>query len=130
MAKQQKLFQNLKSIAGLALIGLGTFLLYNHLAEAAAQLSRLLGISAGAANTLGVLIAVGLAASHALPAYFFDHQQSLRDLYHILISFWPMLVVIGGTVFLRDSRIGETKEPCKRIAAHHVDFAVPGSTCK
>jgi|HubBroStandDraft_1064217.scaffolds.fasta_scaffold52540_1 hypothetical protein len=130
MAKQQKLFRNLKSIAGLALIGLGTFLLYNHLAEAAAQLSRLLGISAGAANTLGVLIAVGLAASHALHAYFFDHQQFLRDLYHILISFWPVLVVIGGTVFLRHSQIGETKEPCQKIAAHPVDFAVPGSTCK
>jgi|ERR1700693_1314947 hypothetical protein len=130
MAKQQKLFQNLKSTAGLALIGLGTFILYNNLAGAAAQLSRLLGISAGAANTLGVLIAVGLAASHALQAYFFDHQRFLRDLYHILISFWPMLVVIGGTVFLRDNRIGGTKEPCKRIAQHHVDFAVPGSTCK
>jgi hypothetical protein len=129
MAKQQKLFENFKSIAGLALISLGVFILYNNLAEAAAKLNRLLGISSDAANTVGVLIAVGLAASRALQAYLFNHQQFLRGFYHILISFWPVLVVIGGTAFLRDGRRGEIKGLRKKIAAR-VEFAVPRSTRK
>ena len=80
MAGQHTLFQPLKLMAGTALIGLGVFLLLGNLSAAAAQLSHLLGISAAAAKTLGVLTAVGLAAPHALPVYLFDHQAFLRSL--------------------------------------------------
>jgi hypothetical protein len=129
MAKRRTIFQNFKSIAGSALIGFGGFILYNNLAEAAVQLSRVLGISVEAANTLGVPIAVGLAVSHVFQAYLFNHHQFLRGLYHILISLWPVLVLTGGTVFLRDDRTNEAKEPAKKPGAR-VDFAQAHSTRK
>lgn len=110
MAGQHTLFQPLKLMAGTALIGLGVFLLLGNLSAAAAQLSHLLGISAAAAKTLGVLTAVGLAAPHALPVYLFDHQAFLRSLCQISISFWPLLVVMAGTILLRDRLTGEVKE--------------------
>ena len=129
MARQHPVFQNRKSILGVALVGLGLFILLRNIAEATTMV-RFIRIAQEEADALGMLTAATSVIQKALQAYFFDHQQFLRDLYHILISFWPVLVVIGGTVFLRHSQIGETKEPCQKIAAHPVDFAVPGSTCK
>jgi hypothetical protein len=114
MATQHTRFQNLKLIAGTALIGLGIFIQSENLTRAAAQVSRLLGISADRTQTLGVLIAVGLAASHALQVYLFDHQEFLRSPYQISLSFWPLLAVIAGAVLLRDGFTEEVEELQKR----------------
>jgi hypothetical protein len=102
MATRHTRFQNLKLVAGTALIGLGLFIQANNLTRTAAQVSHLLGISASRTQTLGVLVALGLAASHALQAYFFDRQEFLRSLYQISLSFWPLLAVIAGAVLLRN----------------------------
>ncbi|HXN98809.1 MAG TPA: hypothetical protein VN881_07015 [Candidatus Acidoferrales bacterium] len=107
MATQNTLSKNLKLITGAALIGFGVFIQSEHLTEAAVHVTRLLGISAEGAQTFGVLVAVGLAASHTLQAYLFDHQDFLRSLYQIPLLFWPLLAVIAGTVLLRN---GFTKE--------------------
>jgi hypothetical protein len=114
MAKQHTQFRNLKLIAGTALVGLGVFIQSENLSQAAAQVSHLLGISAGGTQTLGVLVAVGLAASHALQAYLFDHQEFLRSLYQISLSFWPLLAVIAGAVLLRNGFAEEVEELQKR----------------
>ena len=98
MARQYAHFENLKSIVGTALIGLGLFVVYGNLADAAARLGRFAGVSADANQTLGELTAVGLAASQALQTYLFDRAGFLRGLCKILISFWPLLLVIAGTV--------------------------------
>jgi len=114
MAKQHTRFQNLKLIAGTALIGVGVFIQSENLTQAAARASHLLGISAQDTQTLGVLLAVGLAASHALQAYLFDHQEFLRRLHQISLSFWPLLAVIAGAVLLRDGSTEEVEEPQKQ----------------
>jgi hypothetical protein len=129
MAGQHTLFQNLKSIAGVALIGLGVFILFGSRTDAAAQLSSLNGITTEGAQTFGVLTDVGLAASHALQAYIFGRQEFLRGLYQILISFWPLLLVIAGTVFLRDGAADEVKE-LQRKNTGHVDLTARRSTSK
>jgi hypothetical protein len=110
MARQHTIFQNLKSIAGAALVGFGAFILFGNLAETAAQLSHLPGTTADEAETLGVLVSAGLAASDALQAYLFDHQEFVRGLHRILISFWPHLLFIAGSVLLRDGFTDELKE--------------------
>lgn len=115
MARQHSLIQNLKSIAGVGFIGLGVFILFGNLTDAAAQLSYLLGIAAEGAKTLGVLNTVGLAASHALQAYLFAHKEFLRGLYRILISFWPPLLVIAGTALLPHGFTDEVKKLPKKI---------------
>ena len=107
MATQNARFQNLKSTAGAALIGVGVFIQSEKLTEAAAQVGHLLGISAEGTQPLGVLVAVGLAASHTLQTYLFDYHEFVRSLYQIPLLFWPLLAVITGTVLLRN---GLTKE--------------------
>jgi len=114
MAKQHTRFQNLKLIAGTALIGFGVFIQSENLTKAAAQVSRLLGVSADGTQTFGVLVTLGLAASHALQAYLFDHQEFLRSLYRISLSFWPLLAVIAGAVLLSDGFTEEVEALQKR----------------
>src|ERR1700693_4579926 len=98
MAGQHTFFQNLKLIAGTALIGLGLFILFGNLTHATAQLSRHAGISAEATRTFGELTAVGLAALQVWRSYLFDRQELLRGLREILISSWPLLLVIAGAI--------------------------------
>jgi hypothetical protein len=112
MAAQNTRFQNLKLIAGAALIGFGVFIQSENLPEVAARVTRLLGISAEGTQTFGVLVAVGLAASHTLQAYLFDHREFLRSLYRIPLLFWPLLAVVAGTVLLRN---GFTEEVEKNL---------------
>jgi hypothetical protein len=98
MARQHALFENLKSIVGTALIGLGLFVVYGNLVDATARLSRFTGISAGTTQTFGEVTAVGLAALQVWQSYLFDRQELLRVLWWILISFWPLSLVIAGAV--------------------------------
>jgi hypothetical protein len=113
MARERRNFKNLKSMTGAALFGLGVLILSRNLAEANARLSDLLGISAEAVGMLGVLIAVGLAASHVLQACLFDRQEVLRALTWILLAFWPMLLVFAGTALLNNGSTAKVEEPPK-----------------
>jgi hypothetical protein len=73
------------------------FLLYQHLAGAGAWLSHALG--ANRSEALGLLPTVILAVSqHAA------HPQHLPPdfVQHMLLSFWPLLLVVAGTVLSRD----------------------------
>jgi hypothetical protein len=130
MARRNTLFQNPKSIAGATFIGLGVFILFGNLTVAASQLSRLLGITADEADTLGVLTAGSLAATRSLQAYLFDHTEFLRGLYLILLSFWPLVLVIVGTIVLRAAFRGEAKELPRKMIIGRVDFTAPRSTLK
>jgi hypothetical protein len=112
MATQPTRFQNLKLIAGSALVGIGVFIQSENLTEAVAQVTHLLGISAEGNQTPAVLVTVGLAASHTLQAYLFDHQEFLRSLYQIPLLFWPLLAVIAGTALLRNGFTKEVEKKC------------------
>ncbi len=109
MARRYRLLRDLKSIVGAALIGLGLFVLCGNLADAAARLSRLAGVSADASRTFGEMIAVVLAASHVVQSYLFDRGEFLRGLCRILISFWPLLLVIAGMFLTGTSSRAESK---------------------
>jgi hypothetical protein len=102
MARQQTAFRSSKSIAGAALVGLGIFILYENLAEGVARLSHVLG--ANGSEALGVLPAVILAVARVLQAYTADHQRFLQGiLEHMLVSSWPLLLVMVGTILSRDA---------------------------
>ena len=89
-----------KSIAGAALIGLGTIVFYEHLHQAAIQLSYLLSVIPRGA--LGVLPTVILVVSRVLQAYGANRPRSPQGcLLHMLASSWPLLLVIVGTVLSR-----------------------------
>lgn len=98
MARQSRRFWDLKSVAGMGLIGLGLFILCGNLTDAADRVSRVVGISADATQTIGGLMAVGLAASQIWRSYLFDRRELLLGVCKILVSFWPLLLVIAGMV--------------------------------
>jgi hypothetical protein len=99
MARQHTPSENLRSIAGAALVWLGLHILFGNLDRAAFQLRDLIGTGAGA--TLGVLPSVVLVASHAVHAYALDRQAFLLALLRVLVSFWPLLLVIAGIMLLQ-----------------------------
>jgi len=110
---QQTLVGCAKSIAGIALIGLGIFVLYENLRQAATQLIHLLGVIPGEA--LGVLPTVILAASRVLQAYGADRSRSLQGcVLHMLASSWPLLLVIVGTLFSWDCFGDDVNAPPKK----------------
>ena len=94
-------FERAKSIAGAALVAVGTFIFYEHVYRAAAGLGHVPGISGGA---LGIAPAMIFAASRVVRASAAD-QQFLRNLVEqVLISSWPLALVTVGALFSRDRR--------------------------
>jgi hypothetical protein len=78
------------------------FILYENLAGAVAGLGHILGTNSFEA--LGVLPAFILTVSQVLPAHAANHQHLLQlSLQHILVSSWPLLLVMVGTVLSRDT---------------------------
>lgn len=100
MAGQHRTSGSLKSIAGGALVGLGLHIWFGNLHGVASQLTHLLGTSSGKA--LGLAPSVILAAAQAGRVYASDHQGFFVEVARMLISFWPLLLVIVGAGLLRD----------------------------
>ena len=96
MAREWRVFRNLRSVVGMGLIGFGIFMLGGNLSDACGQLSRLVGISADATRTFGELTVVGLGAAQVWRSYVFDRRELALGVCEILISFWPVLLVIAG----------------------------------
>jgi hypothetical protein len=115
-----------KSIAGAALIALGTLIFCENLNRAATQLSHLLG----AIPRIGILPAVILAAPRVLQAYAADHHLLLVGLLrHMLLLCWPLLLVIAGTVLSPDV-FRDDVNPLRRKNCGLVDLAARRSTLK
>lgn len=86
-----------RSIVGAILVGLGLFLLFGHVLGVADRVSRVLDQNCG--GSLDVGSSIMLAAS-----------ISTHQLAHAAIAFlWPLLVVIAGTILLKDS---PTQQAC------------------
>jgi hypothetical protein len=100
MTRQRKTSESITAIAGGALVGLGVHIVSGNLDAAAAQLRHLLGNTAG--DALGVLPSVVLASSQAAQLYALDHHGFLQCFLRMLLSFWPLLLVVIGTVLLWD----------------------------
>ena len=100
MTRQHKTSESITAIAGGALVGLGLHILSGNLDTAGGQLRHLLGNTGG--DALGVLPSVVLAASQPAQVYALDHHGFLQCFLRMLLSFWPLLLVVVGTVLLWD----------------------------
>jgi hypothetical protein len=100
MTRQDKTSESITVIAGGALVGLGLHILSGNLNTAADQLRHQLGNTVG--DALGLLPSVVLASSQAAEAYALDHHGFLQCFLRMLVSFWPLFLVVVGTVLLRD----------------------------
>lgn len=101
MADRRATSQSLKSIAGASFIALGLVILLTNLDGVVASLSNCGGIYTHEA--MGILPALGLAALHAAQSYAFGHAGFLSSLLQILVSFWPVILIVAGALLLRDA---------------------------
>jgi hypothetical protein len=101
MATEQTAFRSSKSIAGAVLAVLGMFPLYENVAGTVARLSHLF---ANGSQALGAFPTFVLGVSQAVHTFGFDHQRPSQGLFQqLLVSSWPLLLVIVGTVLSTDS---------------------------
>lgn len=96
---RQTVTQTMKSIAGVVLLALGFLLLFTNLDALGASLTD--GIGHRSPEGMQAVLAVGLAAIHAAQSYAFEHTQFVSGVRQFLVSFWPLTLVIVGTLFLR-----------------------------
>ena len=113
MTTQHRFSGRLRSIFGGALVGLGLRILFGNLDRDAAHLRHLLGST----QAFGVLPSVVLASSEAAKAYALDHHSFGLGLLRLLVSFWPLILVVAGTVFLREA-VGEKVKALPKPARH------------
>jgi hypothetical protein len=132
---RQTFFGSPKSIAGVALVGLGITVLYQNLDGATTQLSQLICTTRGEA--LGVLPSVVLVSARVMQAYAFDHRRFLEGFFQQLwVLFWPLLLVVVGTVLSRDGfkdqleALARPNQYFQKKDTGGVDLAAPRSTCK
>jgi hypothetical protein len=116
-----------RSIVGAALLLLGTFLCYAHLSHAAALWSHVfVGSPSGASGGFPDVI---LAAWRVYPI---DQKRFLHIfLRHLLISSWPLLLVLAGTALSREPFFVQEASslPEKKICGS-VDLTARRSTSK
>jgi hypothetical protein len=113
MAARQASLQSLKSIAGASLLALGLVILFANLDGVVACLNSFVGISAH--ETLGILPRLGLAGLHAVQAYTFNHDLFLSGLRQMLVSFWPLSLVVIGIGLLRNAFGGRHTKCTARV---------------
>ena len=101
MTRQARISESLSSVAGGALVTLGLHILFGNLDRAADPLRHVLGATAG--QTLGGIPCVVLTASQAVRTYFFGQQSFMQGVLRMLVPFWPLLLVIPGTILLRNA---------------------------
>jgi hypothetical protein len=110
MARRRTTIRSSQSIAGAALVGVGMFVLYENLAGAIAWLIHVRN------DALGVVPAMILGVSQSMQAHATDPQRFLQSfLRHMLVSFWPLLLVIIGTALSRDTVADNSTNIPKKI---------------
>lgn len=99
--KMQKSSKSLRAVAGAVLFSFGLTLLTANLDAVAAQVSTWFSSTPG--GSLGTAIEVGLASLRAVEAYFFDPSAFQAGFVSILVSLWPLILVIIGAILLHDA---------------------------
>ena len=100
MATRQSPQKSLHAVAGALLTSLGLLLLFANLDEVAARMSNSFSSTAGA---LGTAIELGLAGIRAVQTYFFDQPAFQAGVHWILVSLWPLILVIIGATLLQNA---------------------------
>jgi ascorbate-specific PTS system EIIC-type component UlaA len=101
--------KNLHAVAGALLFSFGLTLLAANLNKVAVQVSGWFGATP---RSLGAAIEIGLASLRAVQAYFFDQSAFQAGFLSILVSLWPLILVIIGAILLHDAtgiRFANTK---------------------
>ena len=100
MAKRERTSKSLHAVAGALLFSFGLAWLTANLKELAAQASTSFSSEPGSP---GAAVELVLAALRTVHAYFFDQATFQAGLHSILVSFWPVILVIIGATLLQNA---------------------------
>ena len=100
MAKSLTSSKTIHTVAGALLFSFGLTLLAANMDAVAVQASTWFSSTPG---TLGPAIEIGLAGLRAVEAYFFDPSAFQAGFLSILLSLWPLILVIIGAILLHDA---------------------------
>jgi hypothetical protein len=128
MARQQISSESLRSIAGAVLVGLGLHILFTNLDKVATHSRQIFGTGADAA--FGLLPGVVLSVSHAARAYASNHQGFLLGIVRMLVSFWPALLVVFGTILLWDFTDKAKVLPTRGQCFQEITFKNKNNRCR
>ncbi len=98
MAKMQAWLARVKAIAGAILLPVGLLLFAANWDAVSARIHSSFPLPAG---SLGTVLEFSLAALRATQLYFFDPSKFQSGLRQILVSFWPLILVIIGAGLLQ-----------------------------
>ena len=96
--KSQLANNSLISILGAGILALGFVLLMVNLDVLSSHLNKHIG---PAADDFGIIASIGLAGLHALHTYAVDQAGFLSSVWQLLVSFWPLLLIMTGAILLR-----------------------------
>jgi len=98
MAKWQTTSNSFHAVTGALLFSFGLAWLTANLKELATQASTSFSSQS---SSLGAAVELVLAALRAVHTYFFDQATFQAGLHSILVSFWPVILVIIGATLLQ-----------------------------
>ena len=99
MGTRQNGTRRLYSVLGIVLLGVGLTILLAQLDTAASHLAERVGINSGEMG--GTLPAAILTTVRAAQALAFDRANVLSAVREVLLSCWPVILVIVGAALLR-----------------------------
>ena len=106
MTAGQREFRRFFPLIGLILLAGGLTVLFAQIPPIATQVWGRVGADADELG--GFVPAAILAVNHAAQAWAFDRANLLSALADMLLSCWPVILVIGGVVLLRNAFRGMT----------------------
>ncbi len=120
MAKKQASLARVKAIAGAILLPVGMLLFAANWDAVSARIHSSFPLPAG---SLGAILEFSLAALRVTQVYLFDPSKFQSGLWQILVSFWPLILVIVGALLLQVAFSGRFAartlgESSKREIAH------------
>ena len=100
MTQERKSSLDLKKLLGTTLLPLGLSLLFVNVEANLAATGSALSLSGSETDFLPSL---ALSLFRVVQAYFFDHPRFLHGLGQILLSCWPIILILSGIVFLQNA---------------------------
>lgn len=97
MAKKRTSMKSLNAISGAIFVSVGLLLLFANLDQVAAQGRNPF---TAPAPSFGVILDLGLAGLRAVQAYLFEPSSFQAGLHQILVSCWPLALVLLGAALL------------------------------
>jgi len=117
MAKKRTSMKSLKAISGAIFVSVGLLLLFANLDQVAAHGRNPFTTPA---PSFGAVLDLGLVGLRAVQAYLFEPSSFQAGLHQILVSCWPLALILLGAALLYS-------EISKRLQGARVRNSAPGT---